>query len=53
MFKDWAARYIDVDAPGATSANLRSLGHTRCPRPMFPLDEGVTYTPRVQLFRRG
>jgi microcystin degradation protein MlrC len=53
MFKDWAARYIDVDAPGATSANLRSLGHTRCPRPMFPLDEGVNYTPHIQLFRRG
>ena len=52
MFKAWAARYIDVDAPGSTSANLRSLGHTRCPRPIFPLDEGVTFTPQVKLFRR-
>lgn len=52
MFKDWAARYINVDAPGSTSANLRSLGHTRCPRPIFPLDEGVTFTPQVGLFRR-
>jgi microcystin degradation protein MlrC len=52
MFRTWAARYVDVDAPGATSANLRSLGHTRCARPMFPLDEGVTFTPRPKLFRR-
>lgn len=52
MFKAWAARYIDVDAPGSTSANLRSLGHVRCPRPIFPLDEEVTFTPQVKLFRR-
>jgi microcystin degradation protein MlrC len=52
MFKDWAARYVDVDAPGATSANLRSLGHTRCPRPIFPLDPNVTFTPQPKLFHR-
>jgi microcystin degradation protein MlrC len=53
MFRSWAARYVDVDAPGATSANLRSLGHTRCPRPIFPLDENVTFTPVVKLFQRA
>ena len=53
MFREWAARFVDVDAPGATSANLRSLGHTRCPRPMFPLDENVSFTPQVKLFQRG
>ena len=52
MFKDWAARYIDVDAPGSTSANLRSLGHTRCTRPMFPLDSAVSFQPQAQLFQR-
>jgi microcystin degradation protein MlrC len=52
MFQDWAARYINVDAPGATSANLKSLGHTQCPRPIFPLDEGVTWAPAVKVFRR-
>lgn len=52
MFKDWAARYIDVDAPGSTSANIRSLGHTRCARPIFPLDSAVTFQPQVQLFQR-
>ncbi len=53
MFKAWAARYVDVDAPGATSANLRSLGHKRCPRPMFPLDPDVKFMPEAKLFQRA
>ena len=52
FYKAWAARLVNVDAPGATSANLKSLGHTRCARPMFPLDEGVEFHPQVKLFRR-
>jgi microcystin degradation protein MlrC len=52
MFKDWAALYIDVDAPGSTSANLRSLGHTKCARPMFPLDPEVPFQPKARLFQR-
>lgn len=38
---------------GATSANLPRLGHTRSRRPIFPLDQGVTFTPQVQIFQRG
>jgi microcystin degradation protein MlrC len=52
FYKAWAARLVNVDTPGATSANLKSLGHTRCPRPMFPLDEGVEFHPQARLFRR-
>lgn len=52
MFKDWAALYIDVDAPGSTSANLKSLGHTECARPMFPLDADVSFQPQAKLFQR-
>lgn len=52
FYKAWAARLVNVDAPGATSANLKSLGHTRCPRPMFPLDDKVDFSPRPKLFRR-
>jgi microcystin degradation protein MlrC len=52
MFKEWCARLINVDAPGSTSANLHSLGHTRCERPIFPLDPGVVFTPEVKIFRR-
>ena len=49
---DWAARTVHIDAPGSTSANLRSLGHTRCPRPIFPLDDEVPFAPVVELFSR-
>lgn len=52
FYADWAARMINVDAPGATSANLPSLGHTRCARPIFPLDADVTFAPQAAHFRR-
>ncbi|MBP90076.1 MAG: microcystin degradation protein MlrC [Planctomycetaceae bacterium] len=52
MFADWCAKLINVDAPGATSANLRSLGHTTCARPIFPLDENVDFHPVADVFRR-
>jgi microcystin degradation protein MlrC len=53
MFAEWCAKLINVDAPGATSANLRSLGHTICARPLFPLDEDVTFQPVAEIFRRN
>jgi microcystin degradation protein MlrC len=52
MFEQGAELMLNVDAPGSTSANLKSLGHTRCSRPMFPLDENVTFTPKAKIFRR-
>jgi len=52
FFEDGAERLINVDAPGATSANLKSLGHTRCARPLFPLDPIEHYTPEARVFRR-
>lgn len=51
-YEEWATRLINVDAPGATSANLPTLGHTKCRRPIFPLDANVPFTPQVQIFRR-
>jgi len=51
-FRDWAALYLDVDAPGSTSANLPYLGHTRCVRPIFPLDPDVTFTATPRWFAR-
>lgn len=53
MFANWCSKLINVDAPGSTSANLRSLGHTRCTRPIFPLDEGVNFHPTAQVFRKA
>ena len=52
MYADWCGRLINVDAPGATSANVRRLGHTRCRRPLFPLDADVAFAPQVRLFQR-
>lgn len=50
MFDQWCARNFNIDAPGATSANLKSLGHTICARPIYPLDEGVTFSPRATIY---
>jgi microcystin degradation protein MlrC len=48
----WAARLVSVDAPGSANANLKSLGHTRRARPMFPPDEVVPFDPKARVFKR-
>jgi len=53
MFVDWAARNFNIDAPGATSANLPSLGHRICRRPVYPLDPETVFTPRAELYARS
>jgi microcystin degradation protein MlrC len=50
MYADWCARMVNVDAPGSSSANLPYLGHTRCARPMFPLDAEVSFIPRARIY---
>ena len=50
MFDSWSVKNFNIDAPGATSANLKSLGHTICARPIFPLDENVAFTPRATIY---
>jgi microcystin degradation protein MlrC len=50
MFDSWSVKNFNIDAPGATSANLKSLGHTICARPIYPLDEDVTFTPRAAIY---
>lgn len=52
MYADWCVQMVHVDAPGSSSANLPYLGHTRCARPMFPLDADVSFQPKVRLFQR-
>ncbi|UFN49417.1 M81 family metallopeptidase [Roseomonas sp. OT10] len=37
-------RILEVSAPGLTSPVLRDFAFRRLPRPVFPLDEGVTWT---------
>lgn len=53
MYSDWCDRLINVDGPGSTSANLPSLGHVQCHRPIFPLDPGVEFDPVVEIFTRN
>jgi microcystin degradation protein MlrC len=50
MYDAWVEKNFNIDAPGATSADLQSLGHTICARPVYPLDEGVTFTPAPVLY---
>jgi microcystin degradation protein MlrC len=52
MYDQWVEKNFNIDIPGATSANLPTLGHTICARPVFPLDEGVTFTPRPVVYAR-
>ena len=52
MFAEWCSQMVNIDAPGSSSANLKYLGHTRCPRPIFPLDPVVEFKREVVLFSR-
>lgn len=50
MYDAWVDQNFNIDIPGATSANLPTLGHTICARPMFPLDDGVSFTPKATVY---
>jgi len=52
MYDAWVEKNFNIDIAGSTSANLPTLGHTICARPIFPLDEGVSFTPRATLYAR-
>ena len=52
MYDAWVEKNFNIDVPGATSANLPTLGHTICARPMFPLDEAVPFNPQAALYSR-
>ena len=51
FFDDWSEKNFNVDAPGSTSANLKTLGHRVCQRPMYPLDPDVEFRPRAELYQ--
>jgi microcystin degradation protein MlrC len=53
MYDAWVEKNFNIDIPGATSANLPTLGHTICARPVFPLDEGVAFTPMATVYQRS
>jgi microcystin degradation protein MlrC len=49
FFQDIAAKIVPVDAPGSTSANLKSLPYAQVPRPIYPLDDNVTAEVKAEL----
>ncbi|MEO8858057.1 MAG: MlrC C-terminal domain-containing protein, partial [Burkholderiaceae bacterium] len=51
MYDAWVDNNFNIDVAGATSANLKSLGHTICARPVYPLDEGVAFDPVASIYR--
>lgn len=53
MFVGWAARNFNIDAPGATSGNLMSLGHKICKRPVYPLEPDTAFKPVAEIYGRG
>ena len=50
FFDEWAGKNFNVDAPGSTSANLQTLGHSVCQRPIYPLDPDVPFEPTAEIF---
>ena len=50
MYDAWVEKNFVVDVAGSTSANLPTLGHVVCHRPMFPLDRDVPYTPHAERY---
>lgn len=53
MFDAWVVKNLNVDAPGSTSADLASLGHRICPRPIYPLDPDTAFEPRIERIARA
>lgn len=50
MYDAWVEKNFNIDAPGATSADIPSLGHTICARPMYPLDPDVEFKPEATIY---
>jgi len=53
MYDAWAEKNFNIDAPGATSADLPTLGHTVCARPMYPMEQDAAFTPQPVLYSRS
>ena len=53
MYDAWVEKNFNIDAPGATSADLPSLGHTICARPMYPMEPNAAFSPEAMIYARG
>jgi len=52
MYDQWAERNFNVDAPGSTSANLPTLGHRLCARPIYPIEADTGFVPQPRTYTR-
>lgn len=52
MYDGWVEKNFNIDAPGATSADLPSLGHTICARPMYPMEPDTAFSPEATVYQR-
>lgn len=52
MYDAWVEKNFNVDAPGATSADLPCLGHTICARPMYPMEPDTAFSPDAVIYQR-
>ncbi len=50
FFEAYAIKNFNIDVAGSTSANLPTLGHKNCARPIFPLEPETTFTPKVEIY---
>jgi microcystin degradation protein MlrC len=52
FYDDWVEENFNVDAPGSTSANLPTLGHKHCIRPMYPMEQNTKFNPEIEFYSR-
>lgn len=52
MYDRWVEKNFNVDAPGSTSANLSTLGHRQCTRPIYPIDADTPFIPHAATYTR-
>lgn len=52
MYDQWVERNLNVDAPGSTSANVGTLGHRLCRRPIYPIEADTSFVPEPQTYTR-
>ena len=51
FYDDWINESFNVDSPGSTSANLPSLGHQHCKRPMYPMEKNINFIAEAEIYK--
>ena len=51
FYDEWVEKNFNVDAIGSTSANLVTLGHTICDRPMYPMENDTEFNQTIEIYK--